>query len=169
MFALYIFLLSVAVSYILAKSSLTSKTTKVLLIFLLIHGFLTVFSTFKEISGYPTADKLPEKFEIIYARVVEQHDNKFIEMWIKFENSNLDKFYAMFSLAHGWNDISRVYRMPYTRDNHETILKIKKKLLVGERVGIRFDKHTQRDGEINLRKAEERFRVDFQSRRILKD
>jgi hypothetical protein len=137
--------------------------------FLLIHGFLTIFSTFKDVSGYPTTENLPEKFEVIYARVVEQHDNKFIEMWIKFDNGNLGKFYAMFSLAHGWHDVSRVYRMPYTRDNHEMILKIKKKLLVGERVGIKFDKSEKENGEVNLREAEEKFRVDFESSRIPKE
>ncbi len=169
MFAIYIFLLSVAVSFILAKSSLTSKTAKVFLIFLLIHGFLTVFSTFKEVSGYPTSAPLPEKFEVIYARVVEQHDNKFIELWVKFDNSNLDKIYAMSSLAHDWSDISRVYRMPYTRDNHEMVLEIKKKLRIGERVGIKLDKKSIRSGEVNLRKAEEKFRVDFESTRIPKE
>jgi hypothetical protein len=169
MFALYIFLLSVTVSFILAKSSLTSSTAKVFLILLLMHGFLTVSSTFKEVSGYPTATNLPKKFEVIYARVVEQHDNKFIEMWIKFDTGTLDKIYALFSLAHEWNDISRVYRLPYTRDNHEMVLEIEKKILAGEKVGIKFDKKSLRAGEVNLRKAEEKFRVDFESRRIPKE
>jgi hypothetical protein len=167
-FAGYIFLLSVAVSFILAKSSLTSRVTKVFLIFLLMHGFLTVFATFKQVSGYPTEANLPEKFEVIYARVVEQHDNKFIEIWIDFDNTSTHKFYAMFSLAHSWRDTSRVYRLPYTRKNHEMILEIKKKLLVGERVGIKLKKGTKNTDPVNLREAEKRFRIDFESSRILK-
>ena len=78
-FAIYIILLSASVALILAKSSLTSRPIKALVLVLLIHGYFTSWATYKQVSGYPTADELPKKFEIMWARVVETQKEDFID------------------------------------------------------------------------------------------
>ena len=105
-FIIYITILSICVAFLLAAKSQTSTPSKIVLILIIIHGYLTIGATYKEISGYPTVGNFPEKFEIIWARVVEPaRDDKFIEIWIDYENMIVDKFISRFSLAHGWNDI----------------------------------------------------------------
>ena len=83
-FTIYIALLSISVALILSTSSLTSKPIKVLIVIMLIHGYLTSWATYKQISGYPTASQAPKKFEIIWARVVESSTEDFIELCINY-------------------------------------------------------------------------------------
>ena len=81
-FVAYVAILSIIVAMIFAKSSQTSTGFRVILLVLLFHGYMTTWSTFKQISGYPTAQELPEEFEVLWARVVENGEDKFIELWI---------------------------------------------------------------------------------------
>ena len=166
-FAIYLILLSVCIAFILASSSLTSKPVRVLVIIMIIHGYLTSWATYKEVSGYPTSDQVPKKFEIIWARVVESSTDKFIEIWISYENSNVDKLIARFSLAHGWNNISRVYRLPYDDKNHKMVMEIQGKIEKGEKVGIINEKNDS-NRDIDLREGAQNYFIEFESKKITK-
>lgn len=166
-FAIYIVLLSACVSLILANSSLTSKPIRVLAVILLIHGYITSWSTYKQVSGYPTADSLPKKFEIVWARVVEEQSGDFIELWIDYDTPVLNKLVARFSLAHNWNDISRVYRIPYNNENHEMVLELQSKIKRGEKAGI-INEDDSSNTSIDLRKGSKNYSIEFESKKITK-
>jgi hypothetical protein len=166
-FIIYIALLSICVASLLTTRSVTSRPIKVIAIIVLIHGYLTIGSTYKQISGYPTFEKLPEKFEIIWARVVESNDEKFIEIWINYDGNINDYLVDTFSLANNINYISRVYRIPYSEENHETIVELQKKIKRGEKVGIK-NIDNKGNEEIDLRESEVKFRSDYESKRIIK-
>ena len=85
-FAIYIILLSICVGFILSTNSLTSNPIKALVVIMLIHGYLTTWATYKQVSGYPTVEQVPKKFEIIWARVVESSSGNFIELWINYDS-----------------------------------------------------------------------------------
>ena len=166
-FAIYIILLSASVALILAKSSLTSHPVRALAVILLIHGYVTSWSTYKQVSGYPTADELPKKFEIVWVRVVEAQPENFIELWIKYDTPILGKAVARFSLAHNWRDISRVYRIPYTDENHEMALEIQKKIEQGEKTGIINDNDSS-NNDLDLREGAENYSIEFEGQKITK-
>ena len=166
-FAIYIILLSTSISLILAKSSLTSHPVRALAVILLIHGYVTSWATYKEVSGYPTADEMPKKFEIVWVRVVEEQPKNFIELWIKYDVPVLDKVVARFSLAHNWNNISRVYRIPYTDENHEMALEIQKKIERGEKTGIINDNDSS-NNDLDLRQGAENYSIEFEGQKITK-
>ena len=165
-FVAYVAILSIIVAMIFAKSSQTSTGFRVILLVLLFHGYMTTWSTFKQISGYPTAQELPEEFEVLWARVVENGEDKFIELWISSDTPVAGKLMARFSLAHDWGDISRVYRIPYSEDNHQTVLMMQGKVREGKKVGVIMDPNL--DGEIDLREAEQRYSIEAQRRQIRK-
>jgi len=167
MFILYVIVLSSIVALIFARSSLTSSLTRVILAILLIHGYLTVYSTFTAVSGYPTTKKLPNKFEVVYARVVEDHDEKFIELWIKYELPYMEKVYSYFSMHFEMNNITRVFRLPYTRENHEFVLDATKKITRGGIVGIKLEEKDKKRN-VSLSEGEKDFSVEYESRVITK-
>ena len=166
-FIIYITLLSVCVAFILSTSSLTSKPIKALVVIILIHGYTTSWATYKQVSGYPTTQQAPKKFEIIWARVVESQSGDFIELWISYENTIADKLVSRFSLAHGWNNVSRVYRLPHSDENHEMVIKIQGKIELGEKVGI-INENGNPNSDLDLRKGAESFSIDFESNKITK-
>ena len=166
-FTIYIALLSISVALILSTSSLTSKPIKVLIVIMLIHGYLTSWATYKQISGYPTTSQTPKKFEIIWARVVESPAKDFIELWINYDMPILDKFTAKFSLAHRLNNVSRVYRLPYSEENHKMVMEIQGKIERGEKVGI-VNKNGDPNSEIDLREGSENFIIEFEGQKITK-
>ena len=81
--------------------------------------------------------------------------------------SLVDKITARFSLAHDWNNISRVYRIPYTEENHGMVVKIQGKIELGERVGI-ININNDSSEEIDLRSGSEQFTVEFENKKITK-
>lgn len=166
-FAIYIVLLSACIALILASSSLTSKPIRALAVILLIHGYVTSWSTYKQVSGYPTGDELPEKFEILWARVVEEQSGNFIELWIDYDTPVLNKLVARFSLAHNWNDISRVYRIPYSDKNHEMVLELQDKIKRGEKAGI-INEDDSSNSSLDLRKGSKNYSIEFESNKITK-
>ena len=166
-FAIYIILLSASVALILAKSSLTSHPVRALAVVLLIHGYVTSWATYKQVSGYPTADELPKKFEIIWVRIVEAQPEDFIELWINYDTPTTDKVIARFSLAHNWSNISRVYRIPYSDENHKMALEIQKKIERGEKTGIINDDGSS-NNNIDLREGAENYSIEFESKKITK-
>ena len=163
-FIAYIVLLSICVASVLTTKSLTSNILKVLIVVVLIHGYITTWSTYKQISGYPTTDELPQRFEIIWARVVESStSDDFIELWIASDTPVIDKIMARFSLAHSWNNVSRVYRIPYNAENHQAVLEIQKKIELGEKVGVK-----NINKELDLRKGSEQYSIEFEEKKITK-
>jgi len=166
-FIIYITLLSICIAFILSTSSLTSKPIKAIVVVMLIHGYMTSWATYKQVSGYPTTQQVPKKFEIIWARVVESQSGDFIELWISYENTVVDKLVSRFSLAHGWNNVSRVYRIPYSDENHEMVMKIQGKIELGEKVGI-INENGNPNSDLDLRKGSESFSIDFESNKIIK-
>tara|TARA_B100000073_G_scaffold247423_1_gene207779 strand:- start:549 stop:1055 length:507 start_codon:yes stop_codon:yes gene_type:complete len=166
-FAIYLVLISSCLAFILSKSSLVSKPVKALAAILVVHGFLTSWATYKEVSGYPTTEDVPSKFEINWARVVESSNGKFIELWINYENPPLDKLVSQFSLAHGWNDISRVYRLPYNDKNHEMVVEIQKKIETGKRVGV-INENSVTNEELDIRDGMKNYNIEFENRKISK-
>ena len=166
-FAIYIAALGISTAFILARSSQTSNMVKIILVILLSHGYLTTWATFKQVSGYPTQGELPEEFEVLWARVIETQSEKTIELWVSYDAPILDKIVSRFSLAHGWNDISRVYRIPYTEENHRTVLDMQAKIEMGQKVGVILDPENV-DTEIDLREAEQQYQVHMEGERITK-
>ena len=165
-FAIYVVILSIIVAMIFAKSSQTSTVFRVFLVILLVHGYMTTWPTFKQISGYPTAQDLPREFEVLWARVVETGEEKFIELWISYDTPVVGKIMARFSLAHNWNNISRVYRVPYSEENHQVVIEMQRKVREGKKVGVMIDPNM--DDEIDLREAEQRYSIEIQRTRIRK-
>jgi hypothetical protein len=135
-FVIYLVGLSFAISYLLISSTKTSSLVKILGIIFLVHGYITSISTLEQVSGYPSTANMPHKFDILYARVLENNDNPFIEIWASHKMNYTNKFFAWFALGGEIHNLSRVYRIPYTEENHEMVLSIQKKLLEGEKVGI---------------------------------
>jgi len=166
-FIIYITLLSICIAFILSTSSLTSKPIKAIVVVMLIHGYMTSWATYKQVSGYPTTQQVPKKFEIIWARVVESQSGDFIELWISYENTVVDKLVSRFSLSHGWNNVSRVYRIPYNDENHEMALEIQRKIERGEKTGI-INNDSSSNNDIDLREGTENYSIEFESKKITK-
>ena len=79
----------------------------------------------------------------------------------------MDKVTARFSLAHDWDNISRVYRIPYTDENHEMVLEIQKKIERGEKAGIINDDGSS-NNDLDLRQGAENYSIEFESQKITK-
>jgi hypothetical protein len=89
--------------------------------------------------------------------VLEENNDPFIELWVSYEMNSTNKFFAWFSLSGEMHNLSRVYRIPYTEENHEMVLKIQKKLLRGEKVGIIQD--ANKTGDVDLRDGMMNYRI----------
>jgi len=166
-FVAYIIFLSLCVSYLLVSSAKSSGIIKLIAITLLAHGYATSAVTLQQVSGYPTISSLPREFKIIYARAVEGNSNPFIEIWVSYDMSNNNKFYAWFSMAGSMNDLTRVYRMPYNEKNHEMVLKIQKQVIEGKTVGIMISDE-EGNGEVDLRDGMQNYRIRHKGYRIQK-
>tara|TARA_B100000674_G_C37832592_1_gene911272 strand:- start:217 stop:720 length:504 start_codon:yes stop_codon:yes gene_type:complete len=165
-FALYVILISSCVAYLLVLTSKSTGWLKLFAVLLLMHGYITGVTTLREVSGYPTVSKLPKEFEVIYGRIIEKEGDSFIELWVSYELSLNDKLHALFSMAGNMNDLTRVYRMPYSEENHEMILKIQEKILEGKVVGIILS--DQEGTEIDLRQGAENYRIEHKGYSIQK-
>tara|TARA_Y100001970_G_C14008564_1_gene737186 strand:+ start:513 stop:953 length:441 start_codon:yes stop_codon:yes gene_type:complete len=146
---------------------LTSRPIKAIVVLMLVHGYFTSWATYRQVSGYPTTEQVPKKFEVVWARVVESQSGSFIELWVSYENSILDKIVARFSLAHDWDNISRVYRLPYNKENHKMILELQKKIERGEKAGI-INESNDSNSDLDLRDGAENYYIEFESKKITK-
>ena len=165
-FAAYIIFLSLCVSYLLVQASSKSGMIKLIAMIMLVHGYITSAVTLKEVSGYPTISSLPEEFEIIYARAIENNSNPFIELWVSYDIPNHEKFYAWFSMAPSMHNLTRVYRMPYTEENHEMVLKIQRRIIDGRTVGVSLEDSANMD--VDLREGMQNYRIKHKGYRIKK-
>ena len=167
LFSLYVLLLSSAVLGTIAVSSKKPTIANIVLATLLSHGYLTTYATMKEVSGYSTNDDLPKEFEVVWARVVEDQGDKYIEMWALYDTQFHDRFYSKFSLASVPNTISRVHILPYSVESHEFVLEAQEKINSGQKIGmvLEVDKEL---GEIDLRKSESEFQIRYENSKIVK-
>ena len=152
---------------IFVKSSQTSSLIRIILALLLVHGHLTVWPTFKSISGYPTTAELPSEFELVYGRVVEEHDTKFIELWVKYDLTPMGKFTSFFTMHFEMEDITRVFRTQYTKENHEFIIEMTKRITEGSTVGIKLE-DGEKKRQLDLHEGEKDFRVEYENKIITK-
>ena len=166
-FSLYILLLSSAVLGTIAASSKKPTIANIVLATLISHGYLTTYATMKEVSGYSTNDDLPNEFEVVWARVVEDQGEKYIEMWALYDTQFHDRFYSKFSLASVPGTISRVHILPYSSDSHEFVLEAQEKITSGQKIGMVLEVDEEL-GEIDLRKSESEFQIRYENSKIVK-
>jgi|TARA_Y100000034_G_scaffold48387_1_gene59737 hypothetical protein len=161
-FLVYLTIVSICVAICLLRSNL-GQVMKVLLVIILLHGYLTSFSTFRDISGYPTASDLPEEFEVVWGRAVEmpQDKVKFIELWVTYDFSFTEIWVSRFSLAHRKDSLSRVYRLPYSQENHEFVLEMQQAIKLGKRMKLSFQDISM-DEKIDLREAAQNYAINHE-------
>jgi len=167
LFPMYIALLSAAVIGMIAMPTKKHTFKTLVLITLLSHGYLTTYATLKEISGYPTNDDLPEEFEIVWAKVEESGDEKFIEIWVKYDTDFHERIYSKFSLARLPSQVSRVHILPYTEENHEFVESTQEKIIAGQKVGVIIEPG-QENEEVDLRKSQEQYQIQYENNKISK-
>ena len=95
-----------------------------------------MWNSFNNLLGWPTTEKVPDTFEILWVVVEEPNkrtnDPGAIYIWIK----NLEPEDDHFSLSFNSNDMSkdsRLYKLPYNRAMHEQVPGILDKVKRGER------------------------------------
>jgi len=95
-----------------------------------------MWNSFNDLLGWPTTEKVPDKFEILWVVVEEPNkrtnDDGAIYIWIK----NLEPKDDSFSLSFNSKDVSkgsRLYKLPYNRAMHEQVPGILGKIKRGER------------------------------------
>ena len=83
-----------------------------------------MWNSFNDLLGWPTTEKVPDKFEILWVVVEEPNkrtnDDGAIYIWIK----NLEPKDDSFSLSFNSKDVSkgsRLYKLPYNRAMHEQV------------------------------------------------
>jgi len=161
-FLVYLTIVSICVAVCLVQSNL-HQALKVMLVVVLMHGYLTAFSTFRDVSGYPTQADLPEEFEVVWARAVEipQNDVKFIELWVAYDFSFTEVWISRFSLAHRKDSLSRVYRLPYSQENHEFVLEMQQAIQLGKQMKLSFQ-NISMDEKIDLREAAQNYAINHE-------
>tara|TARA_Y100001938_G_C8084896_1_gene431345 strand:+ start:2149 stop:2655 length:507 start_codon:yes stop_codon:yes gene_type:complete len=166
-FVVYIVLVSVCFSLAVVKSSDVSRLGKLFLVLLLVHASATVYDSMRKVSGYPSESDLPSDAEIVWGVVWESVEGKSIELWVTFDR-DVDDY--MFSLSHDEKPISRIYRLPYTKERHRLLLDLQKKIIRGERVGIKSGNNDRNKdkSQDSFVESVERYHVNFQSKKITK-
>ena len=76
-------------------------------------------------------------------------------------------FLSFFSMHFESNDLSRVFRMPYTKENHEFVNEMTEKIMKGDAVGVKFKDNDQKRN-LDLREGEKDFRVEYDQKIITK-
>lgn len=99
------------------------------------------YSIVQGLTGWPTYEKLPEKFKIVWTRIVEptrsQHGRLFI--WVE-------------STEKGKQPNPRIYEIPYTKELHKKTVEAQQRIKRGEPVyGLRESnsKDSDKDGNGN--------------------
>lgn len=145
---------------------------KALLVFLLIHGYITVFSTINHVSGYPTSERMPEDVVMLWGDIAEPAKNPeregHIDIWVSHDATFLESFLKEYSLADISNKVSRVYRLPYTKENHKFIRNAKHRIIAGKRVGLKLATIEKASGAYDLSAAEKLYKIEYNSQRLKK-
>jgi len=162
MFTIYLIILTTICLYFFIQTG-AHKFFKYLVIFLLLHGYLTVGATVSELAGYPTQDDLPSEVEIIWGKASEpKPEIKYpghIDLWVIHRTSLLESVFRSFSLANQYGT-SRIYRIPYSKENHQMLVGIQASIKKGKHVGMVFGKDR---GTIDFESAMEKYHMNYQS------
>ena len=172
MFFLYVVLLSACVLYFLLYTNVHTFF-KCLCIAILLHGYLTIAATIDDVRGYPTHEAIPDHVNILWGIVVEPSKKPVygghIDLWVSHDASLVETKLQYFTLADVAPSVSRVYRVPYSREAHKTILIMQKKIASGEKVGLILPGGNLSKGQyVNLESAMQRYAVDYEAVRIKK-
>jgi len=172
MFLLYVIMLTACVLYFLLYTKIHSFF-KCLCIAILLHGYLTITATIDDVRGYPTNESLPANVSILWGVVVEPSKKPVydghIDLWVSHGASLLETKLQYFTLADLAPAVSRVYRIPYSREAHKTVLVMQEKIAAGEKIGLILPGGILGRGEyVNLESAMQRYAVDYEAVRIKK-
>jgi hypothetical protein len=163
MFFLYLILLTTIFLWFFIQTD-ANRFIKFISIIFLLHGYLTVVGTFEEISGYPTTENLPERSEIKWGEAVEPNTatgyKGHIDIWVVHRSSMVESFLSYFSLADN-GAVSRIYRIPYTKENHKALKGIKDRIKKGKHTGVAVDKRNPTN--VNLAEAMQKYAITYDS------
>jgi len=129
---LYIILSTILLWFVIGSRGNWALKAAVILITLMFS--LNIQRSLDNLSGWPTNDELPEKFFVHWVLIKEPNDvvdeNGSIYLWVndigeEGEEETLEFF------QYNRESEPRVYRLPYSIDRHEMILKMKERLLTG--------------------------------------
>ena len=167
-FSIYLILLTASFVYFFIHIP-GQKWLKFLGTIFLLHGYLTIFSTMKDISGYPTTDSIPKTSQIIWGFAQEpnpsEDENGYIDLWVQHQASFLENNLSFFSLARQ-DMVSRIYRIPYTKKNHDELKLIQDRINKGHFVGITPNLKGQT--VIDLADAQQQYSIQYDSIKMQK-
>ena len=167
-FSIYLILLSAIFLYFFLHVK-GKKIIKFFGILILLHGYMTISSTFAEISGYPTFEIMPERAQVVWGIAAEPTPTEdflgYIDLWVVHSPNKVETWFQWFSLSQR-GKVSRVYRIPYTKENHKALKGIKAKLKKGKHVGLARDKKDY--SKFDLSKAQQRYSIEYNSVKIKK-
>ena len=142
---------------------------KLFAILLLSHGYLTVYSSVETLSGYPTKEEMPEVVQVLWGVAVEpipvEDFPGYIDLWVIHTPTIEEGWMDWFSLAER-NKVSRIYRIDYTKKNHESLKALTDRLKKGKHVGLTIDKKS--NNSIDISEAQQRYSINYNSIRIEK-
>lgn len=167
-FSLYLVCLSVIFLYFFFHVE-GKKPMKLLGVVLFLHGHLAVYSTVNELSGYPTREDMPEMAHVLWGNAVEPQPSVefsgYIDLWVMYEPTSGETWLSWFSLADR-GQVSRVYRLPYTKKNHDSLKGVLAKLKRGKRVGLAFDRKS--NSTMDLSEAQQKYGVAYEGIKLKK-
>jgi len=167
-FAVYLLCLSVGFLWLFFHVE-GKKLLKFIAVVLFLHGYLTVYSTINELSGYPTRESMPEMTQVLWGIATMPNPSEdfsgYIDLWVLHEAAKEEEWLDWFSLAHK-GQVSRVYRIPYTKKNHDELKMITSKIQKGKRIGLAIDKKS--GTRLDLSEAQQKYGVVYESIKLKK-
>ena len=164
LFSIYIIFLSFWVCILITNTNV-KRYIKFIAILLLCHGYITIYSTFEDISGYPTYAELPQNSRVIWGNVVEPSQDYpgHIDIWIEYNPTEPETFLQHFSLATN-GKISRIFRLNYNENNHKTMIKMLTKIKKGQHISLFSDQGSNLD----LEEAQQKYEINYKTERLQK-
>jgi len=167
-FSLYLVCLSVVFLYFFFHVE-GKKSLKFIGVVLFLHGHLAVYSTVDELAGYPSAESMPQMAQVLWGSAIEPEPasefSGYIDLWVTHEPTKGETWLSWFSLADR-GQVSRVYRIPYTKKNHASLRGVLAKLKRGKRVGLAFDKKLT--STMDISEAQKKYGIMYDSIKIKK-
>tara|TARA_Y100000593_G_scaffold43471_1_gene83181 strand:+ start:1350 stop:1859 length:510 start_codon:yes stop_codon:yes gene_type:complete len=167
-FSLYLIFLSIGFLYFFFH--VEGKTSlKFFAVILFLHGYLTVYSTVDELSGYPSREVMPEMVQVVWGIAAEPNSTigfeGYIDLWVTHNPTIEESWLPWFSLANE-GEVSRIYRIPYTKKDHEELKVMINKIKRGKRVGLALDKKA--GSLLDLSEAQQKYGIMYESIKIKK-
>jgi hypothetical protein len=129
---IYIILSTILLWFVIGSKGNWALKAAVILITLMFS--LNIQRSLDNLSGWPTSDELPEKFLVHWVLVEEPNDTLDEEggiyLWVNdISEEDEEESWEFFQYNRGSEP--RAYKLPYSIDRHEMILKMKERLLAG--------------------------------------